>query len=357
MAIVWADGFDHYGTTPSGGRTAMLQGAWAQFNAGNGNLPYITSDQKRTGENSLRFEIAAGANGACFARRVMGATEIVVGCGFGVFFSSLPNVNNEYGMAFLNNANENIVRIAVESDGSISVYRGTAGTTLVGSSDPVIGASSWNHIESRVVIDNVVGEVEVRVNGLTVLHFTDLDLKTVGSTQLRFGSFAAFQAGRSMYVDDIVVWNDDGDANNDFIGPASVETIFPVADTAVADFTPVGDSDGFDCIDNVPPDGDTTYIAGANEGDVSEFELGTLPPETEIIKAVYIPFLGKLEDAGIGNAQVSLVSGADVSLGPDTVLTTAYTYWGGIHDVDPATGLEWTKAGLEAALVRVEKTL
>lgn len=357
MSIIWAEGFDHYGTTPSGGRTAMLSGAWADFDWGNGNAPAISSVQARTGTYSLRFDYNSLATDGVLARRVLGSAHIVVGLAGGWYFNSLPNVNGEHGFEFRNNANNCIAYLAIQSDGAIGLYTGS-GRTLIASSDPVITAAAWQHIEAKIVADTVVGEVEVRVNGLTVLHMTDINLGSLGATQVVYGMPNSDSGGSLVYyIDDLVAWNDDGTANNDFIGPARVETIFPVADTAVADFTPVGDADGFDCIDNVPPDGDTTYISGAAEGDVSEFELGTLPPETEIIRCVYIPFMGKLEDAGIGNAQVSLVSGADVSLGPDTVLTTAYTYCGGTHDVDPATGLEWTKAGLEAALVRVEKTI
>jgi hypothetical protein len=360
MALIWADGFDHYGTTPNGGRDAMLAGAWAAFTAGNGTLPAVSTTQKRTGTHSLHIQYNDLATAGVIARRVIGSTKAVVGMGMGVFFDNLPVVNNEHGMEIRNGANANIVRVSIDSDGSIGLYEGV-GLTIIGSSDPCIGASSWNHIETKIIIDDIVGEVEVRVNGATVIHLTDLDLGTDGAAQFVWGNPSnGGDADLNWYLDDLVCWDDTGPDNNDFMGGQRVELIFATGDTGIADWVPVGDADGFDCIDNVPPDADSTYISAEDAGETSEFTLGTLPPETETIAAVYIPLMGKLEDAGVGNVQASLVSGVspeEVSLGPDTVLTTAYTYWGGVHERDPATDAPWTKAGFEAARLRIEKTL
>jgi hypothetical protein len=357
MTMIWAEGFDHYGTTPSGGRTAMLAGAWAAFSAGNGTLPFISTTQARTGTYSLRMDYNSLATAGVLARRVLGSAQIVVGCGLGMYFNGLPTVNGEHGFEFRNNANDCIAYLAIQSDGAIGLYVGS-GRTLLASSDPVITASSWQHVEAKIVCDTVVGEVEVRVNGTTVLHVTDQNLGSLGATQIAFGMPDTDSGGSLVYyLDDIVTWNDLGTINNDFMGAQRVYTFFADADTAQADWTKVGDTDGFDCIDNVPPDGDTTYLVADDDGLVSEFELPTLPPETEIIVGVYIPLMGRLEDAGTGNVQASLVSGSDVSLGPDTTLTTAYTYWGGVHELDPATDAPWTKAGLEAAKLRLAKTV
>ena len=52
--IVWAEGFDHYGTTPSEGRTNMLSGAWANM----GTQFSVNSTQKRSGNYSLRATTA-----------------------------------------------------------------------------------------------------------------------------------------------------------------------------------------------------------------------------------------------------------------------------------------------------------
>jgi hypothetical protein len=255
-------------------------------------------------------------------------------------------------------ANDNILKVSIESDGSLGFYKGTT-HTLLARSDPLVTAASWSHIEVKCVIDDVVGSIDAQINGIPVFSLTNQNLGTNDATQLKFGCFAGSGSGTTLdfYFDDIVVWDTTGAVNNDFLGTQRVETIFPTSDTAAADFTKTGAANGYDCIDNVPPDDDTTYLTGATVNDISEFGVGTLPANVSAIVGVYVHTLAKLSDAGTGNLQVSLVSGVDVSLGPDKVLTSGYQYHGGVHELDPATDAAWTKAGVEAALLRLEKTV
>lgn len=355
--LVWAEGFDHYGTSPNGGRDAMLSGAWAAFSAGNGTLPAITTSQARSGARSLEFNFNSLATDGVLARRVLGATQIVVGIGLGVYFTGLPVTNKGHGFEFRNNANNCIVYFAIESDGAIGVYTGTA-RTLIASSDPIIQTNSWQHIEAKCIIDNVVGEIEVRVNGLAVIHLTGLNLGTLGSTQVAFG-MPTGKVGNNLiwYMDDVVTWNDAGTLNDDFIGPVRVEMLMPSADTAETDWVRNTGADDFAAINNNPPDGDTTYLSATVLNDRSEFVIQDSPPETANIKGIYIPTMGKLVAAGTGQVRTSLVSSGVASDGPDQTFTTSYSYWPSIHEVDPNTTLPWTKAGIDAALLRIEKVL
>lgn len=354
MAIIWADSFDHYGTTPSGGRTNMAAAGWVfTFNAVGSSID-VSAAQARTGTYSLR--IAHGANALSQARRIIGAEKTVIGQALGLFLNALPVANNEHGLEIRNAANENIVRLAIEADGSIGVYTGT-GHVLVGSSDPVLSATTWNHLEYKVVVDDVVGSVELKVLGITVLELTDLDLGVDAASQFVYGSLELGAEHLTYYFDDLVPWDDTGANNNDFIGQQRVHTGFAVVDTAEADWVPVGDAEGFDCINDVPPDGDTTYLSASTVSDISEFGLDDLPPETNAIVGVYVPTMGKLEEAGLGNVQTSLVSGGVASSGPSQPFTTAYAYYGVVHELDPNTGEPWTKSAVEAALLRLEKTV
>lgn len=355
MGLRWADSFDHYGTTPSGGRTMMLSGPWAAFGSGNNTLPFVSTEQARTGTHSLKIQHSSLATGSgAWARRVYGETLAVVGHGFGMYFDHLP-VNTKFcGIEIRNASNVKIGKISIEPDGSILAE---ALGTDVGLSDPKITASAWHHLEYKWVIDPIVGEVEIRVNGLVVIHETDLNTGSVGASQFVIGTLIDGGSAETFFIDDMFCWDDTGTDNNDFLGTQRATTLFVNGDTAQADWSVIGAADGYAAIDEETPDGDSSYILAEDTGDTSEFTLPAMPPETELIAGVYIPTLAKLDDAGTGNIQVSMVSGSDVSEGADTVLTTAYTYWGDAHDVDPATGDPWTKAGIEAALIRVEKTV
>src|SRR5690606_26669577 len=126
MSIIWAEGFDHYGTTPNGGRDMMLSGAWAQFSwggGGNGTVE-VSTDQKRTGDYSLFLRHTAFSSTMTVARRVIGAARLVIGVAYGIYIPSLPLVNKQCGLSILDASNNNIIGIMVQSDGAIGLYTG-----------------------------------------------------------------------------------------------------------------------------------------------------------------------------------------------------------------------------------------
>lgn len=351
--LLWAESFEHYGTV-SGGRSNMSLGAWAAFTAGNGTLPYIDNTHARTGTYGLRFDHNYLATDGTRARRVFGSSLTTVGVGFGIYFPSLPATNDKAGVDLRDVSNASLIRVYIQTDGSLAVR--VAGS-VIGTSDSVITAAAYHHIEVKAVIDSVVGSVEIRVNGIVEFLMDNIDTGTTPMTQVAWGTMSNGGAGTfSFWIDDLFAWDGTGSEANDFLGTQRVTTIFPTADTAVADWVP-NTGAAWDAINDLVQDGDTTYILASDAADISEFEIDTLPPETSEIVGVYIPTLAKLDDAGTGQLQVSLVSNSVASEGPDTVLTAGYAYWGSVHTLDPDTGLPWTKSGLEAALLRFEKTL
>lgn len=358
MSIIWAEGFDHYGTSPNGGRDAMLAGAWAQVagNASGGNNNIITDAiPPRSGEYSFRIQQNAFATGNINVRRVLGAARLMIGMAFGINFQSLPSENNIAGMEFRDNANDNIIRITFQSDGSLGVFKGSD-ATLVAASDPILTAGAWMHIEAKLIIDPIVGELEIRVNGVAVIHLTNQDFGEQHTTQVKWGTVAGSTAV-TYYLDDIIAWDDQGLGNNDFLGPQRVYTLFPAEDRMPQDFTPVGAATGYEAIDEKTPDYDTTYIIAPDEGMESRFGITGLPPEVEIISGLYIPFLGRLEEAGAGAITVSVISDEEEAVGPQHMLTPTYSYFGSGFPVDPATGEPWTREAVEAMSLVIKKTL
>lgn len=360
MSIIWADSFDHYGTTPNGGRDFMLNGAWAEFVGSSGVIPRIVSGFARTGTYALYFPDNGGTINRPIARRIYGTAKLIIGNAFGIYLVNVPDADDRIGWQLRNVSNAALLTCFVQSDGSIEVRAGSGTGSVIVRSDPCLRAASYDHVEFKTSFDDVVGSVEIRVNGVTVINETGLNLGTVGAAGIIWGCPISSGGGGSanpFYIDDVISWDDAGTVNNDFIGQQRVLTQFCTSDTAAADWTITGSATGYGAIDDTTPDDDTSYISGVVVNDISEFGLPTLPPETDVIAGVYIPVRAKLVAAGVGNVQVSMLSVADVSNGPDQALTTGYSYYGSVHELDPDTDLPWTKAALEAALVRVEKTV
>lgn len=347
MALLFADSFDHYGSGSNGGARMLSSGAYSQ-GAGNSNFAPASTIPGRTGPLALYSSTGSTLN----TERLIAGPHQTVGVGYAFYQTTLRTSS---GMMMRGAGNTVLIGVRTNLDGSLSVVRNNttlATATVIAMTAPgVISSSAWHHVELKVTIDEVAGAFELRINGETELAMSNINL---GNTHI--SRVALTNGNNSEAFDDLIVWNDQGDAPNNFVGPARVITTFPDADTAVADFTINGAANGYQCINQIIEDGDTTYIEGVNPNDASEFELGTLPPETEGIVGVFIPALAKLSDAGTGDLKVSIMSGASEAVGFNGPLTQAYTYRDSSFSVDPDTGSAWNKSALEAARLRFEKT-
>jgi hypothetical protein len=349
--LLFADGFNHYGSTVAD----MLAGYWAAFETVAGSTVTLSPAQARTGTRSLLTANGGINNGNVGARFTLGRTAITCGLGTAVYLSSLPGANAQVAMQFRDNANTPILTLCLQSDGSIAARKGDKTGTVLAISDSVLTAGTFNFIEAKAVFDTVAGSVQIKVNDVTKILIGSLNLGSVGAAQCYIGLTA--NGAPDTYWADLFAWDDSGSLNNTFIGPQRILTRFPTSDTAQADWAKNGAGTGYGCINNVPQDGDTTYLGAATVGNKSDFGIASLPPELVTIAAVVVPAMARLDNAGIGNLKMSLVSGASVAAGSDVPLTTGYAYYKNVFEIDPATSLPWTKAGLEAALIRAEKSL
>lgn len=364
MALLFADSFERYGMTPNYGRDALLAGEYLDI-VGTANIAQgikISNTQARTGVYALWVQSSSTTGSTThWIRRVLNPEGNTFGIAMGIYMSNLPTHNDYLGFSFYNASGVVILTVHISPDGSLIVRNGVWNSAIIASSDVgVLTAQAFNHLEMKFTFDNIVGSFEFRVNGVNVLRQENLPLAAVAPTSFSIGATPTVSTPTrllpNVYYDDLAIWDDSGDQNNDFLGPARVLEIFPAEDTAQDDWSIVGASDGYAAVNNVPPDGDTTYISGAVVGDQSEFVLEELPPEVEAIAGIYIPVMAKLAQAGEGNVQVSLVSNNVPSLGEDVPLTTSYLYWGSIIEKNVDTDAPWTRNDLNGAVIRVEKT-
>lgn len=360
MSLIFCDGFDHYGTDEGN----MTDGAYAEVDTGVASLWNLSTANPRTGTHHLRKGTSTGAQ---VVRRVLGTTKTTVGQACVTYFNQLPTVNNAYVLYDFRDAGNNIqVSVVVQSTGIIDVKSGTMlGTSLGDSGTPAVVAEAYQHIETLVTIGGS-GSVEVRVNGVTVVSLTGVNTNPQGTDECsQVALIAGNNTGATSHnvttdIDDYFVYDDTGSFNNDFIGDRRVLTLFPNGDTAQADWSVTGAVNGFEAIDEADPDDDTTYIStgsGGSPGPVSEFDLDDLPTGVSAVSALVIVNRSKKTDAGDANTQLSIISGASEANGADRPITEAYTYYHDVIETDPATGAPFTPSAVDAAQLKIERTL
>lgn len=348
MALLWCDGFDHYGVLAN-----LTEGAWAETT----NVNSLSTVNPRTGTHALRLVIST-------PRRVLGGAKTTVGLAGAFYFATLPTANNvtrifEYRDA----ANASQVSIVLQSTGTIEIKRGAvnSATVLGVTASPVVSAETYQHIEAMVFFSQTVGTVEVRVNGVTVISLSGLD--TV-NTSLVECSQVVMGGGIGTGVpttdmDDIFAYDDTGSFNNTFIGDRRVLTLFPDANTVQADWTAVGAATGYECIDEANPDGDTTYITAGvpgSPGIISEFGIQNLPAGISAISGVVVVEMARKTEAGPANTQWSVISGASETAGADKPMTEIYTYRQDVFETDPASAAPFTPSEVDGLLIKVERT-
>lgn len=359
MALIWCDGFDHYGVIGN-----LTEGVYAQVDAAAAQWSLSTLNP-RTGSHAMRR--SSISTGISLVRRVLGGSKTTVGIAAAFYFSQLPSVNDALCIYdFRDAANAIQISIVIQSTGTIQVRRGATNGAFLGlTANPVVTAESYQHIETIVFFSQTVGTVEVRVNGVTVISLSGID--TVNTTNVECSQISfpcgpnigTASTGTTTDVDDIFCYDNTGSFNNTFLGDRRVLTLFPNANTIQADWTPVGAATGFECIDEASPDGDTTYINATvpgSPGAISEFGIANLPAGISAVSAVVIVEMARKTEAGPANTQWSVISGVSETAGADKPMTEIYTYRQDVFETDPASAAPFTPSEVDGLLIKVERT-
>lgn len=353
MAIIFAESFDHYGSGKSTTvKNRMLAGLWAEIQTDGG---MIGSGEARTGLYCFEA-LGPGSAGILDTRRVLPSPKTDMGLALAIKFpDGLPSLVRRNGFQFRSAGGSVLLSVLVSTDGSITVLDGDYNDVVLGTASKKLIANSWQHLECHVVMSTTIGEVELRLNEVPVLHLTGLNLGSTAISQIVFPS----EGDNTVvtYIDDMVAWDATGATANDFLGRVRVLTVYPDADGAVNDWLSTG-ANAYTEVDEVTPDNDTTYISAANPDDEVELELPTLPSDVDVIEGVFIPVLARQETAGSTDMEVSLISGAGETVGASVPIADTYTYYGTAFSEDPENpGVKLSKSVFEAAKFKIKRTV
>lgn len=352
----FADGFQIYGTSTTG-KTNMLRGnPWAE----NGSSGPSTLNPHGLQTHSYLITSLTGTTVPM--RCLFLTTETVFGMGAFFYLNQLPGAASRFYL-FQPRDTANVAQctLSVSTAGAIELRNGTVtGTVLAQSADGVISAGTYLHVEARFTINDTTGDIEVRVNGVTVLTANGLDTKATanaGCNQVVIGRVSAPDSA-VVDVSDFMWWdttNTDGAGNNTFLGEVQWIAKLPTADTATTDWVRNTGSNDFDMIKDATPDDDTTYISAANVSDASIFAQADLPGTVSEVIAVLHRTLSRKTDPGISSLKQSAVSGVSVADGATYALSETWTYYTDAFGVDPATGVRWTPSGFNASQKKFTK--
>lgn len=355
MAINWMDNFSIYGTPAEGfqvARNRMLNGVYAEVNGD------LVLDPAGSGE--IVYQVPSNlVESATILRKVIPVARSVLGVAARYWFADLPASSGEQPriVSFRDTANAILCYVIVDPSGFLNAYN-SAGTLLGRSANPVIIANAWQHLETRVTFDSVIGAVEVRWEGVSVLSVTGVITSPSGAACQNVAFTSTGQFTNAPFLKDFIIWDTTGAFNNDFMGSCQVYKCTPDSDVAL-NWTPFpADGIGYNKINENPPDDDNRYISAPFPLPAAyKCTLTDLPITVTSVRGVMAIHRSRKTDGGDGNIQAGLISGASTGLGADRPITTAYTYWSDVFDADPNGGIAWTRLAVNALNMQLNRTL
>lgn len=343
MALLWADGFDHYG----GVIARLRDGVYSSLD----NASLVTNPV-RTGTRALQIWSGGNDSGA---RRVLPAETDNVGFGFAFNITNLPTDTTSCALGqLLSKTNAQLATITIYPTGAIAVRRGLrGGTILAESAAEVIMPGSFQHFECAVDGDNL----EIRINGVTVLNLTNLDLAAPIAQLYIGGCYGYPKTGATMIdmtIDDLFAWDKSGATVNTWVGDKKVYTRMPDEDGPDQDWTPSVGTEAWPILDNIPPN-DTQYLTATEEGDKVSVGIAAFSTDIVSIAGVYVTARMWKTDAGNAKVSIDMVSGDEATDNDPVAVSNAPRWYGKVFDADPETLMPWTVSGLNDALVRLER--
>jgi hypothetical protein len=278
------------------------------------------------------------------------------------FAARFTRSENPADQAFITLYDPTYTQIVIAIDfleGRYRCYRGWFDTEIAQSAVDVAAVAKdvYHWFELKVTIDATSGTVELRRNGAPLLTFAGntMGAPTGDITRVQLRSMNVTSSNRvDVWLDDIVIADDLGGQNDDFLGDLRISTLAPTADTAQKDWTPSSGSDNFSRVAEIPPDDDTSWVASATPGDRDLYAMAPLGMTPLAIKGLQQTALARRDDAGDRALALVLKSGAEIAVAPPAVLGSSYSFIETMHEQDPATGEAWTAAAVDAVHAGIE---
>lgn len=229
------------------------------------------------------------------------------------------------------------------------------GTTIQG-----LQADVWSYLEFTWLIDNTAGYLEIRNNGTTIFRHdgdtlpSDIVVSYTGVwTTIRMlhtrtettGSAVVIRVG-DLYLADL---DGSGDEVKDFLGDVIIDQIVPDGVGAYSNWSP-NTADNWDAVEEVPPDGDTTYVTAQTTGTRDSYTLEDVPLAAEILGYQTLVYARKETEGGASISPTLRIGGVDYDADAQGLGSPAsYEYLIQPYDTNPATLAKITPAEINAA--------
>jgi hypothetical protein len=328
MALLFYDGFDYYATANFPQRYTAAGSDWdvvAAIGRFGTSGARQTSGAAPTLSKTLATNYATLIAGVACSRSAIAGTNPII---FAFFDGSTEQVS---------------VRIAATT-GLVGVYRNG---TLLANSSFAVSTGVYFYVELKSTIHNTTGTYDLQINGVNVLSATGVNTRGSANNfanRLVLGSTNNISG--TITLDDLYVCDTSGSANNNFLGDVRVETLFPNGAGNSTQFTP---STGVNnaAVDEATPN-TTDYVTSTADNQIDTYTFTDLASSGVTVYGVQEFAYAQKTDASAKSVALVTRPGSTNNAGSDKALSTSFTYYSDIQELNPDTSSAWTTSQINA---------
>jgi len=326
MALLYMEGFDHYGDV------ADVNRFWSAQNDAN-----VTLATGRTSGKALEI-------GAVSRRQYLNfplTVTIVVGfaCKYAAGGTNPISIREIAG--FMANGSDQL-DIILNTTGTLGIRRGS---TVLGTSTATM-STSWSYVEVKVLFSQTVGTIDMQINGASEISDTSLD--TMQTTIVGATSFYIDGDGAAdPTFDDIYILDTTGSDNTDFLGDVTVETLYPTGAGNSTDWSPSAGANWENVDDGASPDDDSTYNSETTAADHDSYVMGDISQNVDTVFGVSVINHCRKEEAGFREVACMFREGGGDIFGTAQAMSTDFRYQAEIFENDQG-GSDWTETTVNA---------
>jgi len=261
--------------------------------------------------------------------------------GIGLSHGTVPNDNI---IAFRSPNAVTNVYLFFDSTQHVQARRGD--DTVLGTSSftyPV--TSTWYYLTGHIVISDSVGVVSLSKDGVNGLSLTSQDTRNdAGANGDKVDRIQLKPYNSPM--DDIWVNDTTGSQNTADSGDVRISAYIPNDVGDVTGMTPTSGAN-WSNVDERPPNDATDLVAASG---TSLYDLYNIPNTVGVatVQAVTLWLRAQKSDAGAKNVAHVIKSGSTENVGSDVPLSTSWTYYGKLYNVDPTDSAAWTPSKINS---------
>ncbi len=360
MAVLVFDGFDRY-AAPQDLQSRVgalqwndLQGTTVSFEPGRGGFGQC-----------ITAETNGGTLGCSFGSNLQGGT-------FGLALRVLPPTTVAYIDVQAQDYNGLVSQVTVRlmlNSGTVYVYSGDPASppaTLLAISPPnAFNPYNWNYIEISTALTTTSVQVEVHVNGATVIPQTTsttsqyvpppppaLQFPIFNGIRVRPATEETFVSSITYQADDLYIADRTTGpgtyACNGFLGDVAVRTLRTTGNSSVQ-WTPLNGTNWGE-VNEEAFDGDVSYNFATAVGAQDLFTFQSLPTTTATVFGVQVTGAYRKLDASEQTISQDIVSGGTAASAPIAALGLSYAYYTSLFTLDPHTNATWTPAAVDSLI-------